>query len=166
MLVGGDTEMKPSVSGTAHQQLHADIGAEAVAGDPGLGGGRVVGLQPVQRRGRVGQLADAAVELALAAAHAAEVEAQGRETALHEQVVQLHRDRVVHVPARLGVRVQDQRDRRIVGLARRIAALDTARGSGQNHVRHSRSLSKKGRRGRLLAPIRGEGILDHCAWSS
>ena len=78
-LVGGETEMKPSISGPAHQELHADPGAEGVARHPALRGGRVDRLQPVQRRGRVGQLADALVELALAAADAAEVEPQAGE---------------------------------------------------------------------------------------
>ncbi|MDT4869399.1 hypothetical protein FQZ97_1044240 [compost metagenome] len=127
--------------GTAHQQLHADVGAELIARDPGLGGGRVVGLQPVQGRGRVGQFADAAIKLALRLADAAAVVAQGGETALHEQLMQDQGDGVVHMPARLGVRVQDQGDRRIRALAGRITAFDAAGGAGQDDFRHgSRSL--------------------------
>src|SRR3546814_20345432 len=68
----------------AHQQLHADPRAEAEARDPRrlrLGMDR---LHPVERRGGVAQFADAIVERALAAADAAEVEAQHRETARDE----------------------------------------------------------------------------------
>ncbi len=120
----------------AHQKLHADIGAELIAGDPGLGGGRVIGLQPVQGGGRVGQLADAAVELALRLADAARVVAQGGEATLDEQLVQRDRHRVVHMPARLGVRMQNQGDGRVGALARRVAAFDAARGAGKNDFRH------------------------------
>ena len=41
----------------AHQQLHADPGAERVASHPTLRGGRVGGLEPVERGRRIRQLA-------------------------------------------------------------------------------------------------------------
>jgi hypothetical protein len=51
------------------------------------------------------------VELALAAADAAEVEAQHREAALREHVEELVDDLVVHRAAELRMRVQDDGDR-------------------------------------------------------
>src|SRR3546814_7738263 len=67
-------------------------------------------LHPVERRGGVAQFADAIVERALAAADAAEVEAQHRETARDEAFVHRLRDSVVHRAAALRIRVEDQRD--------------------------------------------------------
>jgi len=61
MLVGGETETKPSVSAGASATA-SHPGPEIEAGHPALGRGGVGGLQPVQGRGRVGQLADALVE--------------------------------------------------------------------------------------------------------
>ena len=46
---------------------------------------RIDGLRPVERGGRIRQLAGAVVERALAAADAAEIEAQRREAAVHER---------------------------------------------------------------------------------
>ncbi|KIT94836.1 hypothetical protein QT23_00190, partial [Staphylococcus aureus] len=51
---------------TAHQQLHADPGAEAEAGDPGAARLRMEALHPVERARGVGQFADAVVERSLA----------------------------------------------------------------------------------------------------
>jgi len=53
---------------------------------------------------------------------------------------QLDGDRVVHLPAGARVRVQDQGDRRIFDLARRVAPLDAAGCAGQNHLWHVASL--------------------------
>ena len=89
-----------------------------------------------QKVGRVGQLADAGIELALRLADAARIIAQGGEAALLEQLVKGHRHGVVHVPPRLGVRVQDQGDRGVRALARRIAAFDATGGAGQDDFRH------------------------------
>ena len=51
----------------AHQQLHADERAERVAGDPQAAVVRIHRLHPVERGGRVADLADAAVIATLAA---------------------------------------------------------------------------------------------------
>src|SRR6476659_3208138 len=64
--------------GPAHQELHADPRAERYAGDPAGAGLRVDRLGPVERGGGVRELALAVVEIALAAADAPEIEAQGR----------------------------------------------------------------------------------------
>src|SRR5258708_14803010 len=95
----------------AHQELHADPGAEADAGDPGrlsLGMDR---LDPVERAGRIAELADAIVEHALALTDTAEIEAQRRETTADERLVEQLDELVVHRAARLRMRVQHQRNR-------------------------------------------------------
>src|SRR5580692_2402029 len=51
----------------AHQELHADPGAEREAGDPAGARFRVDGLRPIERGRRVRQFAGAMVERALAA---------------------------------------------------------------------------------------------------
>ncbi len=67
-------------------------------------------LHPVERGSRVRQFTRAMVEFALAAADAAEVEAERREAALLEHVEQLVDDLVVHRSAELRVRMKDDRD--------------------------------------------------------
>ena len=71
----------------------------------------IVHLQPVERGGRIGELARAVVEIALAAPDAAEIEAQHREAALGERVIQMVDDLVVHGAPELRMRVQDEGDR-------------------------------------------------------
>ena len=130
--------MKPRASGPAHQQLHADPGAEAEAADPGrlrLGMDR---LHPVERRGGVAKLADAVVEHALALADAAEVEAQGGEAAPDEGLVERQHDRIVHRAAALRVRVEDHRDRRARARAGAETAFETALGAGKDDFGHKR----------------------------
>src|SRR5436190_11098786 len=68
--------------GPAHQQLHADPGAEANARNPGRLGFRMDALYPVEGACSIRQLADAIVEHALALADSAEIESQRRESAL------------------------------------------------------------------------------------
>ena len=59
-------------------------------------------LRPVERGGGVGQFAGAVVERALAASHAAEVEADGGKAAVHEGVVELVDDLWFIVPPNCG----------------------------------------------------------------
>ena len=101
-------EMKPSTSGPPHQELHADPGAEGKAGDPDAARIRVQRLNPVKRRGGIRQFADAVVEIALAAADPAEIEAQAGEAALLEHVEKPVNDLVVHRAAEAGMRVQHE----------------------------------------------------------
>ena len=82
------------------------------------------------------QLADAVVEHALALADAAEVEAQRREAAPDEGLVEQLDDLVVHRPARLRVRVEDQRDRRARAGAGMETAFEAALGAGKNDFGH------------------------------
>ena len=68
-------------------------------------------LDPVERRGGIGKLADAVVEIALAPADAAEIEAQAGEAALLEHVEEPVDDLVVHRAAEARMRMQHQGDR-------------------------------------------------------
>ena len=139
----------------AHQQLHADPGAEREAGDPAAARFRIDGLRPVERGGGIRQFAGAVVERALAAADAAEVEAQHREAAVHEGVVELVDDLVVHRPAELRVRMQHDGDRRVLLPRRMIAAFDPSGGTGEDDLRHAIDLDTAA--GRDVGPRRPLG---------
>src|SRR3546814_15706898 len=71
----------------------------------------VEALHPIERAGRVGKLADAVVERALALADAAEIEPRRGETATLEGLVALEDIPVVHRAARGGMRVEGQLNR-------------------------------------------------------
>ena len=121
----------------AHQKLHPDPGAEAEARDPAMLAVGVHRLQVIQGRCRIRQFADPLVELALAAPHPAKVEAHHGEAQLVECVMEVIDDAVVHRPAILRVRVQDD-GKGGVGLARLrvISALEPAFGTGKNQLWH------------------------------
>ena len=110
----------------AHQKLHADPGAEGDAGDPAGARLRIDRLRPVERGGGVRQFALAMVEAALAAPDAAEIEAQHGEAALGEGVIEIVDDLIIHRPAELRVRVQDDGDRRAAHRRGMKTALDAA----------------------------------------
>src|SRR5262245_2322869 len=76
------------------------------------------------------------VERALAAADAAEIEAQHREAAMRKRVVALVDDLVVHRAVKLRMRVQDHGDRGVLLLRRVVAAFEAAGRAGENHFRH------------------------------
>ena len=82
------------------------------------------------------KFADAVVEHALALADAAEIEAQGRKAALDEGLVEQLDDLVVHRPAGLRVRMEDQRDRRARAGAGMETAFEAAFGARENHFGH------------------------------
>src|SRR5581483_4672786 len=84
-----------------------------------------------------GKLALAAVEGALAAADAAEIEAQRREALTHESVKEGVDHLVVHGAAMLRVGMQQQRDRRVRVLAVMIAALDPPGRPVDDDLRHA-----------------------------
>ena len=127
----------------AHQQLHADPGAEREAGDPAAARFRVDGLRPVERGGGVGEFALAVVERALAAADAAEIEPQHREIAVRERIVELIDDLVVHRAAELRMRVQHDGERCVLLPCGMIPALDTSGGAGKDHFRHRQPRSRR-----------------------
>jgi len=93
-------------------------------------------LQVIQRRGGIGQLADALVILALAAAHPAEVEAQHREAKLVERIMQVIHDAVVHGAAELRMRMQHDGNRGVSVFLGVVSAFQTALGAGENHFGH------------------------------
>src|SRR5438445_1266127 len=93
-------------------------------------------LDPVERGGSIRQFAGAMVELALAAADAAEIEAQRGEIALLEHVEEVVDDLVVHRAAELRVRMQDDGDRRTLFLGRLVASLQAAGRTGESDLRH------------------------------
>ena len=107
---------------TAHQQLHADPGAEGDAGDPAGARFRADRLRPVERGRRVGQFALAVIESALRAADAAKIEAQNRKATLGKGVIKVIDDLIIHRAAELRMRMKNDRDRR--------AALFRTGGSG------------------------------------
>src|SRR6516165_8941649 len=82
------------------------------------------------------------IERALAAADAAEIEAQHGKTAMGECVVALVDDLMIHRAVKLRVRMQDHRDRRVLLLGGMITAFEAARGTGENDFRHRGSLAK------------------------
>ena len=103
-MAGGATQMKPSISGrriSSCMAIQVPNDTPAIQHERRI---RVLQLQPVERGGGIGQLARAVVEIALAAPDAAEIEAQHREAALDEQVVEVVDDLVVHRAAELRVR--------------------------------------------------------------
>src|SRR5690606_2499942 len=76
------------------------------------------------------------VELALAAADAAEIEAQRRETALLEHIEQIIDDLVVHRAAKLRMRMKDERDRSILFFGRLIATFEASGRAVENDFWH------------------------------
>src|SRR5690606_28523291 len=87
----------------------------------------------------VGKLADAMVELALASADAAEIEAQGGEAATLEHVEQVVDDLVVHRPAKLRMRMQHDGDRRVLFLGGLISSFQPAGGTSKDYLGHVNS---------------------------
>src|SRR5262249_28048094 len=93
-------------------------------------------LRPVERGRRIRQFAGAVVERALAAADAAEIEAQHREAAMRKGVVALIDDLMVHRAVKLRMRMQDHGDRSVLLLRRMVAAFEAAGRAGENDFRH------------------------------
>ena len=120
----------------SHQELHGDPGAEGDADDPADLRILVVGLEPIERRRRVGEFTGTVLEHTLAAADAAEIETEDRKTAVDETIVEGMNDGVVHGPPKLGMRVKqdgDWRGRRLVVV---IPALDAPGGTVENDLWH------------------------------
>src|SRR5690606_16608386 len=114
----------------SHQKLHADPRAKREAGDPAGARLGVDRLRPVERGGGVRKLANAVIERALAAADTAEVEADRGEAPMHERIIELIDDLMIHRAAELWVRVQDDGDRGVFLRSGMVAAFDAAGRSG------------------------------------
>src|SRR5690606_27009710 len=125
--------------GTAHQQLHADPRSKRVTGNPAVLGVRVQGLHPVKRCCGVRQLTRSVIEFTLAAANRAEVEAKSCEPTLLEHVEQIVDDLVVHRSTKLWMRMQHNRDGRVLLLGRLVSSFKTACRTCENHFGHTDS---------------------------
>src|SRR5262249_47915158 len=82
------------------------------------------------------QLSLAVIERALAASDPAEVEAQHGKVPMHEGIIDLIDDLMVHRAAELRVRVQHNADRCVLLPGRMVAALDASGGAGENDLGH------------------------------
>lgn len=121
----------------AHQQLHADPGAEGKTRHPAGAGIGIGALQPVEGSGGVAQLALAVIEHALGAADAAEIETQNRKTAAGEDMEQGENHLVVHGATALRMRVEHQRNGGVRRLAVMVPPLKAAIRPVEDDVRHS-----------------------------
>ena len=136
MLAGKARLMKPCTSG---RRIRSCMPIQAPNEKPATQQAlllRVVLLHPVERRGGVAQLALAVVEALLRAADAAEVEAQHREAAAHEDVEDVEHDLVVHRAAVQRVRMEDQGQRRIGPARMVVAPFQATVGAVEDHLRH------------------------------
>src|SRR6266446_10455963 len=122
----------------AHEQLHADPGAEGEAGDPAAPRLRVDRLRPVERRGGIRQLALAVIERALAAPNPAEIEAQHGKAPVHEGIIDLIDDLVVHRAPELGMGMEHDADRGVALSRLVVTALDAPGGAGEDDLGHER----------------------------
>ena len=93
-------------------------------------------LQVVERGRRIGQLANALVVFALAAANATEVKPKNGEPHVVKGIVQVIDHAIVHCAAELRMRMQDDRDWRILDFLRMIAAFQTTFRSGKYYFGH------------------------------
>src|SRR6202011_4895095 len=113
---------------------------------PSISGRRIRSCMPIQapkEKPAIQQLrASGLIEGALAAPDAAEVEAEHREIAVHEGVVDLIDDLVVHRPAELRVRVQDDGERRVLLPRRVVSPLDAPGRADENDFRHGLNLGR------------------------
>ena len=148
MLAGGAIEMKPRTSG---RRISSCMPIQAPKLKPAIQVVSASGwIDCTQSSAEAAsrQLADAVVEHALALADAAEVEAQGREAAPDEGLVERLDDGVVHRAAALRMRVEDQRDRRARAGAGAETAFETALGPGKDDFGHCTCVGMfKGTRG-------------------
>src|SRR3546814_11520526 len=121
---------------------HPGPRAEADARDPCRLRFGVEALHPSERAGRVGKLADAVVERALALADAAEIEPQRGETAPLEGLVEFDDHPVVHRAARGGMRMEDHRHRRARARRGGETAFETAFGAGKDDFGQDRKSTR------------------------
>src|SRR5262249_34555291 len=82
------------------------------------------------------KFSEAMVEGALAAADAAEIESQDRKVPVHEGIIELINNLVVHVPAELRVRLENDCDRGVPLPGGMITAFDASGRTGEDDFRH------------------------------
>jgi hypothetical protein len=78
----------------------------------------------------------AIIEIALASAHATEIEAKRGKATLNKQFVQHDGDAVLHRPTSFGVVVKDQRDRRIFRFGLIVTGFKTPSGASKDKFCH------------------------------
>src|ERR1043166_4165190 len=76
------------------------------------------------------------VKRTLAAPDAAEIETQNGKVPMHKGVIELVDNLVIHCPAKLRVRMQNDGDRRVFLSRRVVATLDPARGASEDDLGH------------------------------
>src|SRR5216683_2632019 len=108
---------------------------------PSISGRRIKSCMPIQapkEKPAIQQLlASGLIERALAASDAAEIEAQHGEVPVHESVVELIDDLVVHRAPELRMRVKHDGDRRILLPSRVIAPLYSPGRAGEDDLGHA-----------------------------
>ncbi len=122
-----------------HQKLHPDPGAKRDSGDPAGPRLGADGLGPVESCCRVRQFALAVIEGALGASDAAKVKPQHGKATFGKSVIEIVDDLVVHRPAELRMRVQDDRDRRASDRRRMKSAFDAAARTVEHDLGHAYS---------------------------
>src|ERR1700728_3365663 len=125
--------------GAAHQELHADPGAERHAGDPAGARLRADRLSPVEGGSSVRQFALAMVEGALRPTDAAEVEAQHGKPAFGKTIISVIDNLVIHRPAKLRMRMKHHRNRRPALLGRMKTTLQPTGWAGKENLGHEDS---------------------------
>src|SRR5262249_48870986 len=119
---------------------------------------------------RIGKLALAVIERALAASDTAKIEAQHGKIPMSERVVELIDNRVVHGAAELRMGMQHNRDRGVLDLGRMVTAFYPAGGAGEDDLGHGHDLNcfKRSAHGLLPTLPRaqgkvGRGLVSVCA---
>jgi len=135
MFAGGETEMKPVISG---RRISSCIPIQAPKLKPATQQCLAFWFIDwvIERRGGVTEFADPLVVFALAAPDTAEIEPQHGETHVMEGVVQIVDDAIVHRAAELRMRMQHDGDRRVAVLLRVVTAFETALGPWKNDFGH------------------------------
>src|SRR5579875_257378 len=122
-----------------HQELHSNPGTKRNSGNPTAARFRIDRLCPVKSRRGIGQFALTVIEAALRASDATKIEPQHGKAALRESVIKIINDLVVHRPAELRMRVQDNRKGGPAHGRGVKPALDAAGRPIEHHLRHSYS---------------------------
>src|ERR1700722_14215455 len=138
--IGGGSDGNEALDlGPAHQELHADPGAERDAGDPAGARLRADRLRPIEGGSSVRQFALAVVEGALGPSDAAEVEAQHGKPAFSKTIIGVIDNLVIHRPAKLRMRMKHHCNRRPALLGRMKTTLEPTGWAGKENLGHEHS---------------------------
>lgn len=123
--------------GSAHEELHADEGAERVARNPEAAVAGIDGLHPVERGGGIGNFTNSAIVATLTAANAAKVEPHDGKAQALEALVHGEDDTVVHCSAVQRMRVEQESYGRTLLLGVVVASLQPTIRPSEHYFRHS-----------------------------